>query len=170
MADYKRKGRRKRVRLIKGAINQELQPGALAADAAAIQTMNDTVVDRTWALSMEATWAWDGTAGEGPITVGVMHGDYNAVELEAYLESTTSWDEGNRVEQETRRRAIRTVGVFRGLNSHETLNDGRPIKTRLSYIMTAGQTTTIWLYNQSEGPLTTGGILDVQGHIWLKPI
>ncbi len=164
--------RRRRGRLLKGNVDDNLTVGALTA-LDVISTIFDNVVDeRSFLLSMEAVWGQhDATIGEGPVVVGVAHSDYSAAEIEEWLEVTGSWNEGDLVELEIglRGKRIRIVGAFPMATSDEVLNDGKPIKTKLGFIVNQGQSFQIWAYNKSEATFTTGMILTTNGHCWVKP-
>lgn len=118
------------------------------------------------ALSVDLTWTWNNaTAGEGPIICGVAHGDYSDAEIEECLEQLTDMNRGNKVSSEQSNRLVRVVGTFTPDGTDETLNEGRPIKTKLNWYVTAGQTLKIWAYNNTSGSLTTGSALVVAGVI-----
>ncbi len=121
------------------------------------------------ALSVTLTWSLrDGTATEGPISVGVAHGDYTATEVEEWIESTASITRGDLVTREASERLIRQVGTFSGASAEETLNDGKPIRTKLNWVVASGDTISLWAYNQSGAALTTGAEIAVLGKIFLR--
>ncbi len=123
-----------------------------------------TVDDKMWFISAELVWGLQAlTPGEGPITVGLAHGDYSATEIEEFIEASASWDAGDKVSQEQRRRKIRIVGMFSGEVADEVLNNGNPIKTYLGMSIEEGETVATWAYNQSGGTLTTGAALRING-------
>lgn len=157
-------------RLLKGAVDKELTLAALAANDVIAGLFTDTVTEQAFALSTELTWSKrDGTVGEGPIIVGLAHSDYTAAEIEEYLENTGSWEIGDMVQQEIARRKIRIVGTFPQEAVDEVLNDGKPIKTTLKFVLSSGQTVQVFAFNKSGGALTTGTIINCEGHCWLRP-
>ncbi len=166
----KRKARRKRVRLIKGNVDEELALVTLA-DSALISTIFDeNVEDRSFILSLEGTWTKrGGTPGEGPLIIGVAHSDYSSTEIEEVIENTGSWAEGDLVAQEIGRRKVRIIGSFPQVTEDEVLNDGKPIKTALKFILNQGDSLKLFAYNKSRTALTTGSVLIVSGHVWIKP-
>ncbi len=120
--------------------------------------------------SVENTWSYeDHTAGEGPITCGYAHGDYSVTEIKECLESA-SINMGNMIQRERARRLVRIVGAFSGQNVSETLNDGKPIKTRLNWKIPEGITLKVFFYNDSTSNLTTATLASVMGHGWIKNI
>ncbi len=124
------------------------------------------VDDKMWLLSADLVWALQGlTADEGPISVGLAHGDYSATEIEEFIEASASWDAGDKVAQEQRKRKIRVVGIFSGNETEEVLNNGMPIKTKLGFAIEEGETLATWAYNQSGATLTTGAALRLNGGI-----
>ncbi len=152
-------------------MDETLGTGALAANALAAAAYDESVNERSFILSQEAVWSMDDhTAGEGPITVGVAHSDYTQAEIEEVIENTGSWNEGNLVAQEQARRKIRIVGVFDGLSVDEKLNDGLPIKTILKWVLLQNQSLQMFCYNHSSAALTTGSLIKINGHVWIKPL
>ncbi len=174
----KKKGRRKMGRYIRGNVDEELSLGTLAGRTLVSQIFDDSVNERTLITSIVATWTLsDMTDGAdiGPILVGVAHSDYTATEMEEFIENTGSWDEGNLVSREVANRKVRMVGQFGtpgGASSSGTmvLGDGKPIKTKLNWILNQGQTLDFWAYNLGDNALaTTVPILQVEGHANLFP-
>ena len=165
-------------RYLKGSVNEELSLGTLAARTLIGTTFDETVNERTLVSSLVATWSlqdFTAAAGDGPIMVGVAHGDYSDAEIEAVLEATGSWDEGDKVAQEVGKRLVRRIGVFRvqasdaGTGTY-TLNDGKPIKTKLNWILNQGVRLKIWAYNMGSSPLaTTNPVVGAEGHANLWP-
>lgn len=116
--------------------------------------------------------SWNGgTAGEGPIVVGVAHSDYTDAEIEEVLENVGSWDEGDMIDQEKARRLVRRIGQINSPATAEDglLNDGKPLKIKLNWLLTTGQTLSFFAFNKGGSSLTTGSYLVVEGHANLFP-
>ncbi len=157
-------------RLIKGNVDEGLSLSTLADVTALKDNFDETVTERAFALSLEASWTIRGlTVGEGPIWFGVAHSDYTVTEIEEYVENAGSWDVGNLVAQEQGRRKIRIIGVFDGELADQAINDGVPLKTILKFMLESGDTLALWCYNKSGGALTTGAAIQGNGHVWLRP-
>ncbi len=121
------------------------------------------------ALSLNLLWAARGaTAGEGPIVVGIAHGDYTDAEIEAWVEGTAAMSRGDLIAQEIAQRKIWRVGVFSNLGSDEVLNDGKPIRIRMNWHVVEGDIIRQWAYNQSGAPLTTGQNIVTNGSLHLR--
>ncbi len=169
------KGKRKFTRYLKGSIDLTMPLGTLNGKVATSLPVQDTVEERTWLSSVVARWALQGmTLGtdDGPILVGVCHSDYTSSEIEAWIENTASWTEGNKVQQEVARRFIRRVGIFTNplqVTEAVTLNDGKPIRTKCGWILTTGQTVRFWAYNMGSSNLVTGTDVFAAGHANLWP-
>ncbi len=141
--------------------------GALASGTFDSNAFDSTVDDSTYLLSIQAVWSMaEHTAGEGPIVVGVAHSDYTVAEISEWFSATGAWDRGNKVAQEQNRRSIRQVGVFDGNNVSETLNDGVPVKTKLGFMLSPGDTLQQWAINQDTSILTTGTLILADGKVW----
>ncbi len=172
-----RKPKRRMGRYIRGGVDENLGLGTLAASALVSADFDETVRERTLISSLVASWSlsnWTPIASVGPIVVGVAHSDYTDAEIEAYIENLESWDEGDKIGQEIGRRKIRRVGQFAvtavGDVGVMVLNDGKPIKTKLNWILNAGQTLSYWAYNQGTAAVaTTNPDVRLQGHVNLFP-
>jgi len=166
----KKSSRRRRRRYLRGAINAVVTLGTLADQTLVSADVGDTVQERTFLSSVDTNWDLAGhTVGEGPIMVGIAHSDYSDAEIEEVIENAGSWDEGDLVQQEVAKRKIRIIGVFGGDIADEPLNDGKPVKTKCNWILTQGQTISLWAFNRSGGVLTTGASIRSIGHANLWP-
>lgn len=174
----RRKGRRRGTSgtYIKGRVNEALSLGTLAQFAMVSDNFDEVAEEKTLVSSIDAIWSIDQLKSpDGPIMFGVAHSDYTAAEIEAVIEATGSWKLGDKIEQELQKRLVRIIGVFASgsmsstFQSDHTLNDGRPIKTKLNWGLSTGQTLELWAY--AMGPVdTTGAVIRVEGHanLWQK--
>ncbi len=168
---------RKFQKYLRGQVDELTQPDSLAARTLAATNFDETVNERTYASSMVAIWSLDNFTGGvavGPPMVGVAHSDYTAAEIEEFVENTGSWNEGDLVSQEVAKRKVRIVGTFEleGSSGNEviTLNEGKPIKTKLGWTLLQGQTLKLWTYNLGTAAfLTTIPNIHCEGHINLWP-
>ncbi len=120
-------------------------------------------------LSVSNLWSLRGmTPSEGPIVVGYAHGDYSVTEIKEALEAETMMTRGDKIAAERGNRLVRRVGIFTGQVEDDTLNDGRPIRTRLNWVVPVGKTLNAFAYNQSGATLTTGAILVQNGKATIK--
>ncbi len=163
----KRKGR-----LHRPAIADELAVGALAAGDVISAGAPGIVGAREYLIGIRAVWSFDAfTTGEGPIQFGVAHADYLPAEIEEALEANAAWDLGNLIAQEQTRRKVRTVGVFKP-SVGGPWNDGRPVFTKCGWYLEDGDAAfTLWARNLDLlAPLTTGGIIHCDGNGVLRPV
>ncbi len=129
----------------------------------------DTVDKPTFAVSMDGIWSLiNATVTEGPIQVGIAHSDYTDAEIEEWIENQGSWGTSDLVGQEVSRRKIRSVGEYDVAATDEVLNDGKPIRTRIGFMLNTGDTLKYWAYNRSGLTLTTGASVSLAGTIWLR--
>ena len=173
----KRNTGRKFRKYIKGAVNGEQNISGLGPAAANRQVLPDSVTEKTWISSIRAAWAlsnYTPAADAGPLMVGFAHSDYTVGEIEGFLESVDSWNEANLVEQEVARRKIKIVGIFDApdaVTEEAVLNDGKPIRTKLGWMLSTSQTVAQWTYN--TGDASTSGAssaqITVRGHANLWP-
>ncbi len=173
-----RKGKRRKMgRYIRGSVNEGFSLGTLAGGTLLSTVFDETVSERTLISSLIATYALaDVTVGTdiGPVMVGVAHSDYTDAEIEAVIEATSSWAEADLVAREVANRKVRRIGIFHGANTNAagivTLNDGKPIKTKLNWILTTGQTLNLWCYNMGANAFaTTAPVCRIEGHANLWP-
>ncbi len=175
----KGKGRRRGFRrYIRGAMDERLNLGTLATLDVVLASFDQSVNERTFISSIVARWSiteWTAAAGVGPVLVGVCHGDYTAVEVEEWIESSGTWDEGNLVQQEVGKRKIRMVGTFEhtgaaGAIDGAVLNEGSPIRTKCGWILNQGVTLNLWAYNLGTASFaTTDPLIVAAGHANLWP-
>ncbi len=162
----KHKGRR--APILKGNVGEVQALGTLASNTLIGSLFDEVVNERSFLLSLNAIWSIeDLVAGDGPVLVGVAHGDYTDAEVEEVIENANSWNRGDLVQQEVARRKVRQVGTFMG-GGESVLNEGRMIKTPLKFIVNQGQTLRLWAYNASSATLNTGAIVTLAGHVWIK--
>ncbi len=163
VARDKRRGKRRTdmSRYLRGEVTERLDIGSLASKVAIKTDFSDPVVERFRVSSLVATYSMDDFtkgADKGPILVGIAHSDYLVSEIEQFVEQLSSWDDGDLSEQEVAGRLIRKIGVF---NTPEvsgvsvSLNDGRPIKTKLNWSLRTAQTLALWAYNLGNGAVAT---------------
>ncbi len=150
-------------------IRSNMQLGTLAASTL-IATATTVISDNEYRVfSYKATWSLsDFTSGEGPINVGVAHGDYTAAEIEEWYESQDTMTRGDLTAAEQGNRMCRQVGTFPGILANETLNDGKPIRTKLNWAVPDGSTLAIWAYNTGNGTLTTSAEINTSGQIFAR--
>ncbi len=117
-------------------------------------------------VTAKGIWTLSGlTAGEGPISVGFAHSDYSVTEIKECLEVIASIDPGDKIAQEQANRLVRIVGVF---TEDGSLNDGKPISTKLNWMMTPDDNLELISYNEGSGTLTTGAFVHWIGDLWVK--
>ncbi len=165
-------------RYLRGKIQKTLDLGTLGAKVLISTLLDGAVVERTRITSIVATWSladFTDAIGDGPILCGVAHSDYTDAEIEAVIENSGSWDEGNLISQEIAKRRVRIIGSFESSVADSqgvaVLNDGKPIKTRLNWLLTTGDNLRVWAYNQGDSALaTTDPDMSVSGHANLFPL
>ncbi len=176
MAQHSR--RRKFRRYLRGELDDANVLGALGANTLTSATVGGSVVERTFVSSVKATWSINGleaVQNDGPVTVGLSHSDYTDAEITEFIANAGSWNEGDKIAQEQGRRKIKIVGTFMnfGLAGAQirtfVLNDGKPIHTKLNWILVTGQTLKIWAFNTGSSPLTSGALAQTIGHANLWP-
>ncbi len=164
----KRKGRgRRSFNLRRVKVTPEIALATLASDTVDTVGLTAASTSPYRAISLKATWALSNlTAGEGPITVGLAQSDYTITEIKECLEAAGAIDVGDLPAQEKANRYVRIVGTLNSANA--SLNDGRPVKTKLNWKVDIGKFVNVFVYNESTGVLTTGAFINVAGDLWIK--
>jgi len=146
---------------LKGQIEIDLTLSTLAAKTLVKELVADTVVDTTLLTSIVCSYAlalWSPAQNDGPILVGVAHSDYSVAEIEQAIENTDTWSANDKIAQEQAKRLVRKIGVFDApANAAEIsrLNNGVPIKTKLNWKLSEGETVQFWAYNMGSSALAT---------------
>lgn len=138
----------------------------LADDTVLLGDFVPTLLEDLFVISVDGEWVLDGmTPGEGPVEVGIAHGDYTDAEVEECLSAELN-DPDNLILAERARRKIRRVGSFWVQSANEALGDGRTIRTKCRFMVGDGHTLAFFAANRSSAALTTAGSLNIQGTIY----
>lgn len=164
-----KRGRGRRGTIIAGKVLAGFDLLTLGNTAVKGETLTDTVDSKAFLISADLVWSLKGTAGEGPIEVGVAHSDYSDTEIEEWIEANGSWNQGDKIQQERAKRKCRRVGIFALQDASEVLNDGKPIRTKCGWMLEEDQTLKVWAYNRSGATLTTGTVVKCDGTCYLRP-
>ncbi len=143
-----------------------LAVGALAANDLSSGPLGPALQEDYFLTSIDGTWSMIGVALEGPIVVGVAHGDYTAPEIEECLEVLLVRP-GDKIAKERANRLVRTIGVFDQNTTPEQLNDGKSLKTKLNWSLGGDadglQGIQMWAHSLFGGTLSGGALLKFQG-------
>ncbi len=162
--NHRRRRRRRGITTI--PVSGSIVVGALATGIVISGNLIAQVAEDFFAISADLSWNIRGhTAGEGPLRVGVAHGDYVVSEIKEYLDVDMS-DPGDKIAIERGRRQIRRAGVFTGLDADEALFDGMQRRVPLKFIINDTKALNLYLHNQSGATLTTGTTLQVDGQVY----
>ncbi len=173
-ASVRRRKTRRRFNLRRVRIASSPAVGALATEDVASVAITGAAADKIRFISFNSTYTWvdSGAIGDGALEFGLAHSDYSAAEIEACLESAGSIDLGDKVAQEVANRWVRRVGTISDATTaagmEKQFNDGRQVKTKLNWLMSAGDTLNIWFRNGSGNVYTTGSSMAVLGDLWVK--
>ncbi len=128
------------------------------------------VVDRVYALWAKGVWSLNNNgASDGPVMVGLVHGDYTAAEIEEALEAAGSWDRSDKIAVEQARRKVRRSGTFAGLDTAEKLANGVEIYQKLGCIIEDGETLSMWARNTDPATRAASGSVNFNGIICVVP-
>ncbi len=147
--------------------------GALATLDVLVAAMTDAVADKLRLISLIGSWSWGNIQGsvDDSLEFGVAHSDYSAAEVEECLESAAAIDLGDKVAQEQANRLVRSIGIISneaGAASAGSFNDGKPVRTKLNWLLSAGDTLNVWVRNGSGTVFVTGSAIIFSGNLWVK--
>lgn len=146
-------------------VTPALALSTLAAAVAVKTGISGVAVSTYRAMSIKASWATS-LLMEGPVAVGLAHSDYTVTEIKEAIEAAAAINQGNKIAQEQANRLVRVVGYI--TPDDDNLNDGKPITTKLNWLMTIGSEVVMFVYNDSGAVLTTGAIQQLNGTLWVK--
>ncbi len=169
--------RRRRFNLRQVRINSSLSIGALASADVIAGAITNAPTDPLRFISVELAYGITElqNLADDTFAFGLAHGDYSAAEIEECLESGASMDLGDKIAQERSNRLVRQIGQISSTAGSTTgeglpFNAGVPVKTKLNWLMSIGDTLQIWVRNNSGTVYTTGASLSVAGKLWVKDI
>lgn len=167
MARKRRSYRRKRSRnFVAIPFNTSVSIASLADDTVVKgNLLGSNFGEDFYVLSVDATWVRKATSGEGPIQVGLAHGDLTVSEIKENLQAELT-DPDDIIAKEHARRPVRTAGGFSGLDANEKLNNGNPIRSKCKFSVGNDHNLAAWAYNVSGAGLAAGGAIDVFGTIY----
>ncbi len=173
-AAKRRGGNKRRYSLRKVSLSNLLTISALASVDVEKFVLSSAVTGTVRVISVNLMYIWGALAtNDGGCEFGLAHSDYTSTEIEECLEANASMDRGDKIANEQSNRLVRRVGVFpshqsSGTTSEVGFNDGRPMKTRLNWVLSPGDTLNIWVRNGSGTIWTVNSLLSVTGDIWVK--
>ncbi len=167
--------RRRKFNLRKVKQNGSMAIGALATKDVISAAATAAPVTGLRVMSADLTYTITniGASDDDAFEFGLAHSDYTAAEIEECLEASGSMDVGDKIAQEQANRLVRHIGTISASNAGAQgggvpFNDGRPMKTKLNWLLSPGDTLTTWVRNGSPTVYTTGAFLDTAGTLWVK--
>ncbi len=147
--------------------------GALASLDVNSGLLTAVVADKLRLISLICSYSWSNIAGalDDSMEFGVAHSDYSAAEIEECLESAAAIDLGDKVAQEQANRLVRSIGILTneaGAAAGGQFNNGQPVRTKLNWLLSAGDSLNIWFRNGSGTVYATGSFIVAQGNVWVK--
>ncbi len=149
-------------------IEEQLALATLANGIALTGDLTALGLTKCYLISADLNWTIEGmTSGQGPIDVGVASGDLTATEIVESLDAKPT-SRSDRIPMERSRRPVRRSGSFPSQDVTETLNDGKPIRTKLKFYIDEGIELVAWARNRSGATLAGGAVLNVTGNLFMK--
>ncbi len=168
---------RRRFNMRQVRINSGLAIGALASADVIAGAITNAPTDPMRFISVDLAYGITDLAAviDDAFAFGLAHGDYTAAEIEECLESGASMDLGNKVEQEQANRLVREIGLITKAAAAASggglpFNEGKPVHTKLNWLMSIGDQLQLWVRNNSGVVYTTGSTLAVSGKLWVKDV
>ncbi len=137
------------------------------ADGVVISAALANLTQEAWMIRADLLWMTRGvTSGEGPLTVGIADGELSVTEI-AEAEDASPTSQSDRVARERASRPVRRVGAFPLAAPDEVLNDGKPIRTTMKWMEAGDNEPEFYARNQGGATLTTGGVVEVTGTLFI---
>ncbi len=166
LAAHKVRAHRTRFGIVAIPIFGQVDSATSAADAVVKVSALTNFTSDFFAVAVDMNFtARDGTVGEGPIQVGVAHGDYTVAEIQEQLQAELN-DPGNKILAEQSRRLVRKAGMFPMIAADEVMNNGRKFRIKLRFRISNGHTLAVWARNRSGAQLTNGPFVQFDGTIY----
>ncbi len=173
--NYGKKSYHRNYRLRKVRSQANFGIGALAAADVVVGVLSGTLTNTLRVISCNGSWTIINLAAavDGGFEFGVSHSDYTAAEIEECLEAQSSMDLGDKVAQEQANRLVRTIGTISPegtalVGGEISFNEGKPVKVRLNWLLSIGDTLNMWVRNGTGTVYTTGSALAFVGELWVK--
>ncbi len=162
---------RRRFTLRRVRVSPSLALVTLAANTALTAGMSGNADGAYRCVSIKATWGMHGVNNQtgGPFTVGYAHSDYTVAEIKECIEAASAINLGDKIAQEKANRLVRIVGVLDAADATQgdDLNDGKPISTKLNWMILIGKQVNLFAYNDGTVAVT-GASLKVTGDMWIR--
>ncbi len=97
--------------------------------------------------------------------MGYAHSAYTVTQIKECLESTANIEQTNKIAQEQSQRLVRLVGAQHGT---QLINEGKPLKTKLNWLIGIGETVNMFIYNDNEATITGAPFQKLNGHMWIR--
>ncbi len=143
--------------------------GTLASELALKTAIFASALTRgLFCISADVYWSTDElTTTDGPLLVGIAHDDLTVAEIVEALNAELS-DPSDIIQRERARRPVRRSGMFSGLTSHQTLNNGNVIRTTLKFSVHDESNLAVFCMNKSGATLTTGAFIKAVGVLFAR--
>ncbi len=164
----KRRGNRRNSKFFAYPVKVDLALGALAAAATVAGSLTNFGETKVRCISADLLWTLnDGSAGQGPIEVGLHSSDLSVTEINECLDARPS-SQSDIIPIERSRRPVRRVGkLINDSTGGDKLKDGNVVRTRIPFILSEGKELQVWARNEDTAVLTTGGIVHVSGTLYM---
>lgn len=167
MPNAKRKTRKRDPNFVAIPVSVKMSLSTLADETLLGATLLGATAEDLFVISCDLQWGLRGHAtGEGPIEVGLAHGELSDAEVEEFVE-VSFLDPNNILAKERARRPVRRAGIFPGLSSEEVLPsiNGNKVRTRVKFHI-GEHGLRAWAYNHSGAALAGSDVITIQGTIF----
>ncbi len=154
--------------------NASITVGALGTKSLVASAATGVVENTLRVISTKCTFTWSGigAAIDDSLEFGWAHSDYTAAEIEEALEASGSMSPSEKIQAEQANRFVRLIGTISAASVADgggvAFNQGRPVKTKLNWLLIEGDTLKLWARNGSGVVYTTGSTLSMVGDLWVK--
>lgn len=159
--------RRKNANFVALPFSSQRALGTLGSEAALVEPFLATLTEDLFVISVDVFWQINTfTALQGPILVGIAHGDLSVTEITEALDASPS---GPRdiIAMERARRPVRRAGQFNNQLAGDRLNDGKAVRTRCKFLVPDGVPLNMYAVNRGSAALSvTDPIVEFNGTVY----
>ncbi len=156
-------------------VNTSFALGTLGVTTWLKSVLLANLTQEIYAISADLNWSLSNlTSVQGPIIVGLAHGDYSVAEIKEWFQASNTLS-GDQIEQEENRRKCRDAGMFETSATvalgHVGLKDGKTVRTQLKFRIEESKDLVAWAANLGAEALSiTDPIVEVYGKVYLRTL
>ena len=133
-----------------------------AGDSQAILTFGEDI----FIMSADVSLVVNGTVGEGPLIIGLHHGDLSITEVIENLDADLT-DPDDIIQKERARRPVRMLGMLPMVNAEQALGlPGERRRLKFRFTIGDGHSLNLFTINKSGATISSSPVIDLEGLLY----